>query len=94
MYLEHAHLAFLTTPDPDPYVNKQYLPAINNVLAKFKKFFFHYSTTTMVTNSEKETNLLINYQKKQEQDQTRGERKQEEDGISQRETDRQRTQKE
>ena len=47
----------------------------------------------MVTNSEKETNLLINYRKKQEQDQTRGERKQEEDGISQRETDRQRMQK-
>ena len=42
--------------DPDLYVNKQYLPAINNVLAKFKKFFFHYSTTPMVTNSENATN--------------------------------------
>ena len=49
--------------DPDLYVNKQYLPAINNaVFTKLKSLFLHYSTTSSIENLEKEvdtTNKLL-----------------------------------
>ena len=42
--------------NPDLYVNKQYLHAINTVLANFKIPFFRYSITSTVANSKNEIN--------------------------------------
>ena len=63
MIKKTSHFIKCAINDPDPYINKQYLPAINNaVFTKLKSLFLHYSTTSTIKNLEKEvdtTNKLL-----------------------------------